>query len=90
MDKRLIIMLMEIVGIIILLMALRTLVAQDRTERLLYLNAMSFGISALIALYIQTPFGAIIAITYFVASTLSSNAIAYSIGRVKNEIILDE
>jgi len=83
-------MLMEIVGIIILLMALRTLVAQDRTERLLYLNAMSFGISALIALYIQTPFGAIIAITYFVASTLSSNAIAYSIGRVKNEIILDE
>lgn len=90
MDNRLIIMLMEIVGIIILLMALRTLVAQDRTERLLYLNAMSFGISALIALYIQTPFGAIIAITYFVASTLSSNAIAYSIGRVKNEIILDE
>lgn len=90
MDNRLIIMLMEIVGIIILLMALRTLVAQDRTERLLYLNAMSFGISALIALYIQTPFGAIIAITYFVASTLSSNAIAYSIGKVKNEIILDE
>ena len=90
MDNRLIIMLMEIVGIIILLMALRTLVAQDRTERLLYLNAMSFGISALIALYIQTPFGAIIAITYFIASTLSSNAIAYSIGRVKNEIILDE
>ena len=90
MDNRLIIMLMEIVGIIILLMALRTLVAQDRTERLLYLNAMSFGISAIIALYIQTPFGAIIAITYFVASTLSSNAIAYSIGRVKNEIILDE
>lgn len=83
-------MLMEIVGIIILFMALRTLVAQDRAERLLYLNAMSFGISALIALYIQTPFGAIIAITYFVASTLSSNAIAYSIGRVKNEIILDE
>lgn len=83
-------MLMEIVGVIILFMALRTLVAQDRAERLLYLNAMSFGISALIALYIQTPFGAIIAITYFVASTLSSNAIAYSIGKVKNEIILDE
>jgi len=83
-------MLMEIVGIIILFMALRTLVAQDRAERLLYLNAMSFGISALIALYIQTPFGAIIAITYFVASTLSSNALAYSIGKVKNEIILDE
>ena len=83
-------MLIEIVGIIIVIMALRVLVSQDRSERMLYLNAMSFGISALIALYIQTPFGAIIAITYFVASTISSNAISYSIGRVKNEIILDD
>ena len=79
-------MLIEIVGIIIVLMALRTLFAQDRSERMLYINAMSFGISALIVLYIQTPFGAIIAITYFVASTISSNAIAYSIGRIKEEI----
>jgi energy-converting hydrogenase A subunit C len=79
-----------IVGIIIILMAFRTLIAQDRSERMFYLNAMSFGISAIIALYIQTPFGAIIAITYFVTSTISSNVIAYSIGRVKNEIILDE
>ncbi len=78
-----------IVGIIIMLMAFRTLIAQDRSERMFYLNAMSFGISAFIALYIQTPFGAIIAITYFVTSTISSNVIAYSIGRVKNEIILD-
>lgn len=83
-------MLMEIVGIIIVLMALRTLISQGRTERLLYLNAMSFGISALIALYIQTPFGAIIAITFFITSTISSNAIAYSIGKVKNEIILNK
>ena len=79
-----------IVGIIIILMAFRTLIAQDRSERMFYLNAMSFGISAIIALYIQTPFGAIIAITYFVTSTISSNVIAYSIGRVRNEIILDE
>ena len=50
---------------------------------------MSFAIAGIMALYIQTPFGAIIAITYFVASTISSNAIAYTIGRVKNEIILD-
>ena len=81
-------MLIEIIGVIIVLMALRTLFAQDRSERMLYINAMSFGISALIALYIQTPFGAIIAITYFVASTISSNAIAYSIGRVEKEIII--
>jgi energy-converting hydrogenase A subunit C len=81
--------LIQILGIIILLMALRTLFAQDRSERMLYLNAMSFGIAGIIALYIQTPFGAIIAATYFIASTISSNAIAYSIGRIKNEIILD-
>ena len=79
-------MLIEITGIIVVFMALRTLIARDRSERMLYLNAMSFGISALIALYIQTPFGAIIAITYFVASTISSNAIAYSIGRIEEEI----
>ena len=81
-------MLIEIVGVIIILMAIRTLIARDRSERMLYLNAMSFGISALIALYIQTPFGAIIAITYFVASTISSNAIAYSIGRIQEEIVI--
>jgi energy-converting hydrogenase A subunit C len=81
-------MLIEITGIIIVLMALRTLIAQDRSERMLYLNAMSFGISALIALYIQTPFGAIIAITFFIASTISSNAIAYSIGRIQDEIVI--
>jgi energy-converting hydrogenase A subunit C len=69
-------------------MALRTLIARDRSERMLYLNAMSFGISALIALYIQTPFGAIIAITFFVASTISSNAIAYSIGRIQDEVVI--
>ena len=81
-------MYMEILGIIVVLMALRTLIAQDRAERMLYLNAMSFAISALIVLYIQTPFGAIMAITYFIASTISSNAIAYSIGRVKKEILV--
>jgi energy-converting hydrogenase A subunit C len=79
---------MEIIGIIVVFMALRTLIAQDRAERMLYLNAMSFAISALIVLYIQTPFGAIMAITYFIASTISSNAIAYSIGRVKKEILV--
>ncbi|BDZ68487.1 DUF2109 domain-containing protein [Methanobacterium ferruginis] len=81
-------MLIEILGIIVVFMALRTLLAQNREERLLYLNAMSFAISAIIGLYIQTPFGAIIAITYFVASTISSNAIAYSLGRVKEEIMV--
>ncbi len=83
-------MLIEIVGIIVIIMAIRVLLAQDRSERLLYLNVIGFGMSALMALYIQTPFGAIIAITFFVTATLSSNAIAYSLGRVKEEIIYDE
>ncbi|MGB9936901.1 MAG: DUF2109 family protein [Methanobacterium sp.] len=81
-------MLIEITGVIVVLMALRALIAQDRSERMLYLNAMDFGITALIALYITTPFGAIIAITFFVASTIGSNAIAYSIGRVQDEIVI--
>lgn len=81
-------MLIEIVGIITVLMALRALIARDRVERILYINAMDFGLTAVIALYIQTPFGAIIAITFFVASTLSSNAIAYSMGRIKEEIMI--
>jgi energy-converting hydrogenase A subunit C len=81
-------MLIEILGIIVVLMALRTLIAQNRSERLLYLNVIGFSMSAIIALYIQTPFGAIIAITFFITSTLSSNAIAYSLGRVKEEIMV--
>ncbi|NYB52824.1 MAG: DUF2109 domain-containing protein [Methanobacteriaceae archaeon] len=81
-------MFIEILGIIVVIMALRTLLAQNREERLLYLNVIGFSMSAIIALYIQTPFGAIIAITFFVASTLSSNAIAYSLGRVKEEIMV--
>ncbi len=83
-------MITEIVGVIVLFAAIRTLITRDRSERMVYINVIGFGMSALIALYVQTPFGAIIAITYFVASTLSSNAIAYSIGRVKDEIILDD
>ncbi len=81
-------MLIEIVGIITVLMALRALIARDRVERILYINAMDFGLTAVIALYIQTPFGAIIAITFFVTSTLSSNAIAYSMGRIQEEIMI--
>ena len=81
-------MLIRMLGIIVILMALRTLLAQNREERLLYLNVIGFSMSAIIGLYIKTPFGAIIAITFFVTSTLSSNAIAYSLGRVKEEIMV--
>lgn len=83
-------MITEIICIIILFAVVRAVITRDRSEKMLYINVMSFGLSALIALYIQTPFGAILAVVYFVASTLSSNAIAYTLGRVKNEIILDD
>ncbi len=82
-------MLITIVGIIMFIMAVRVLISQDRAERLLYLNVIGFAVSALVALYIKTPFGAIVAITFFICSTLSANAIAYTLDRLKDEITLD-
>ncbi|MGJ7027830.1 MULTISPECIES: DUF2109 family protein [Methanothermobacter] len=83
-------MLIQITGIITALMAIRALLAQDRAERLLYLNAMGFGVSAMIALYIKTPFGAVLAAVYLVASTLTSNAIAHALDRVGEEIVIED
>lgn len=83
-------MLTEIVGIIVLFAAIRTLISRDRSERMLYINLLGFAMAALIALYVPTPFGAVVAIVYFAVATLTSNAIAYSIGRVKDEIVLDD
>jgi energy-converting hydrogenase A subunit C len=34
-------------------------------------------------LYIKSPMGALVAMAYFVFSTISSNAIAHSIGEIK-------
>lgn len=82
-------MLITIIGIITIIMAIRVLISQDKAERLLYLNVIGFAISALVALYIKTPFGAIVAITFFICSTLSANAIAYTLDRLENETILD-
>ena len=82
-------MLITIIGIITIIMAIRVLITQDRAERLLYLNVIGFAISALVALYTKTPFGAIVAITFFICSTLSANAIAYTLDKLEDEIILD-
>lgn len=82
-------MLITITGIITIIMAIRVLITQDMAERLLYLNVIGFAISALVALYIKTPFGVIVAITFFICSTLSANAIAYTLDKLENEIILD-
>ena len=44
----------------------------------------------MIALYIKTPFGAVLAAVYFVASTLTSNAIAHALDRVGEEIVIED
>ena len=61
-------MFIEIIGVIIILMAIRAVVARDRAEKLLYINVIGFCISALVALYIQTPFGLVLAATFFITS----------------------
>ena len=56
---------------------------------LLYVNVIGFGISAIIALVINTPFALIVAATFFICSTVSANAIAYTLRRLDDEILLD-
>ena len=56
-------MFIEIIGVITILMALRAVITKDRAEKLLYINVIGFCVSALIALYIQTPFGLVLAAT---------------------------
>ena len=82
-------MYVEIIGIIVIFVALRALVTKNRAERLLYLNVIGFGVSALIALVINTPFALVVAAAFFICSTISANAIAYTLKRLDNEIILE-
>ena len=83
-------MYVEIIGIIVIFVALRALVTRNRAERLLYLNVIGFGVSAIIALVINTPFALIVAAVFFICSTISANAIAYTLNRLDNEILLEE
>ncbi len=83
-------MYVEIIGIIVIFVALRALVTKNRAERLLYLNVIGFGVSAIIALVINTPFALIVAAAFFICSTISANAIAYTLNRLNEEILLEE
>ena len=83
-------MYVEIIGIIVIFVALRALVTKNRAERLLYLNVIGFGVSAIIALVIDTPFALAVAAAFFICSTISANAIAYTLNRLDNEILLEE
>lgn len=82
-------MYVEIIGVIVIFVALRALITRNRAEKLLYVNVIGFGISAIIALVINTPFALIVAATFFICSTISANAIAYTLRRLDDEILLD-
>lgn len=82
-------MYVEIIGVIVIFVALRALITRNRAEKLLYVNVIGFGISAIIALVINTPFALIVAATFFICSTVSANAIAYTLRRLDDEILLD-
>jgi energy-converting hydrogenase A subunit C len=82
-------MYVEIIGIIVIFVALRALVTKNRAERLLYLNVIGFGVSAIIALLINTPFALVVAAAFFICSTISANAIAYTLKRLDDEILLE-
>ncbi|ADG13957.1 Protein of unknown function DUF2109, membrane [Methanocaldococcus infernus ME] len=76
-------MITEVVSFIIILMLIRIFITKSRERKLLYLCCLSFAFSALIALYVDSPMGGILAIVFFISSTLSSNAIAHTLGKVK-------
>ena len=82
-------MYVEIIGVILIFVSLRALITKYRAERLLYLNVIGFGVSALIALVITTPFALIVVAAFFICSTISANAIAYTLKKLDEEIILD-
>lgn len=82
-------MYVEIIGVIVIFVALRALITKSRAERLLYINVIGFGVSAIIALVINTPFALIVAAAFFICSTISANAIAYTLNRLDDEILLE-
>ena len=65
-------MYVEIIGVIVIFVALRALITKNKAERLLYINVIGFGVSALIALVINTPFALIVAAAFFICSTISA------------------
>ncbi len=78
-----------IIGIILIYVALRALITEDKVSKLLYINVIGLGLPALIALVIKTPFALVVAAAFFICSTISANAIATSLDKLNDEIILD-
>lgn len=78
---------MDTISLIILIIGIfvsfRIISTRSRSLKLLYVCCLNFVIASLIVLYVKSPMGAIVAIVYFVFGTLSSNAIANTIGNLK-------
>ena len=72
-----------LIGIITVVVGLRIFLTRSRALKLLYVCCLNFCIASLIVLYIKSPMGALAAIVYFIGSTVSSNALAHTIGEIK-------
>lgn len=72
----------KIVGALAVYTAIMAILTKDKPRRLPYLNAMNFCITGVIALSIQHPLGGLVALTYFILSTLESNAVASTMDRL--------
>jgi len=73
----------EIVGGLAAYTAIMTILTKDKPRRLPYLNAMNFCITGVIALSVRHPLGGLVALTYFILSTLESNAVASAMDRME-------
>ncbi|HIQ39415.1 MAG TPA: DUF2109 domain-containing protein [Methanothermococcus okinawensis] len=74
---------MLLIGVISFVVGFRIFLTKNKVQRLLYICCLNFAIAALIALYIKSPMGGVVAAAYFVGSTLSSNAIAHTLGKIQ-------
>ncbi|WP_292461198.1 DUF2109 domain-containing protein [Methanothermococcus sp.] len=71
------------IGTIMVIVGLRIFLTRSRALKLPYVCCLNFCMAALIVLYIKSPMGALTAVVYFISSTISSNAIAHTIGEMK-------
>ncbi|HIP15610.1 MAG TPA: DUF2109 domain-containing protein [Methanothermococcus okinawensis] len=74
---------MLLIGAISFVVGFRVFLTKNKVQKLLYMCCLNFAIAALIALYVKSPMGGVVAAVYFVGSTLSSNAIAHTLGKIQ-------
>ncbi|CAF31006.1 DUF2109 domain-containing protein [Methanococcus maripaludis] len=70
------------IGLIGIISVIKVFLTKSRALKLPIICCINFCIAALIALYIKSPMGAVAAVVYFALSTVSSNAIAHTLGEI--------